>query len=142
MTGPRLQQFNAWLRERGLSREGFRMGVGLNTGLVMSGNVGSERRIEYTAVGDTTNTAARLEGMTKGTPYQVLVAESTRQALRRPADDLEFVGEVEVRGRATSLKVWGVSATGNPRGAAVASPLVTESDRALGRRAGRTLPRG
>ena len=46
---------------------GFRMGVGLNTGPVMCGNVGAEQRVEYTAIGDTTNTASRLEGMTKGT---------------------------------------------------------------------------
>ena len=49
------------------------MGIGLNSGPVMSGNVGSERRLEYTALGDTTNTAARLEGMTKGTPHQLFV---------------------------------------------------------------------
>jgi adenylate cyclase len=108
MTGPRLEQFNAWLREQGLSTGGFRMGVGLNTGWVMSGNVGSERRIEYTAVGDTTNTAARLEAMTKGTPYQIFVAESTRKALQQPPDDLQFFDDVMVRGRVVNLRVWGV----------------------------------
>ena len=55
------------------------MGIGLNTGPVMSGNVGSERRLEYTALGDTTNTAARLEGMTKGTPHQLYIADTTKQ---------------------------------------------------------------
>jgi adenylate cyclase len=119
MTGPRLEQFNAWLREEGLSEDGFRMGVGLNTGWVMSGNVGSERRIEYTAVGDTTNTAARLEGMTKGTPYQIFVADSTLRALQQPPDDLEFVDELAVRGRTVLLKVWGVP---DPPQAAVAPP--------------------
>ena len=54
------------------------MGIGLNSGSVMSGNVGSERRLEYTAIGDTTNTAARLEGMTKGTPHQLFLADATR----------------------------------------------------------------
>ena len=49
----------------------------------MSGNVGSERRLEYTALGDTTNTAARLEGMTKGTPHQLYIADTTKQALTR-----------------------------------------------------------
>ncbi|MEA2468683.1 MAG: adenylate cyclase [Thermoleophilaceae bacterium] len=63
MLGPRLKTFNDYLRAEGMG-EGFRMGVGLNSGHVMSGNVGSERRLEYTAIGDTTNTAARLEGMT------------------------------------------------------------------------------
>jgi adenylate cyclase len=67
----RLPRFNAWLREAGLGSD-FRIGIGLNSGHVMSGHVGSERRVEYTAVGDTTNTAARIEAMTKDTPHQLL----------------------------------------------------------------------
>jgi adenylate cyclase len=103
----KLEGFNGWLREQEL-HDGFKMGIGLNTGPVMSGNVGSERRLEYTALGDTTNTAARLEGMTKGTPYQLYVADSTREALRTPADDLAEVGEFEVRGRKAKIKLWSV----------------------------------
>jgi adenylate cyclase len=80
----------------------------------MSGHVGSERRLEYTALGDTTNTAARLEGMTKGTPYQLYVADSTRAALRTPADDLVEVGEFEVRGRRATIKLWSVADTASP----------------------------
>jgi len=108
MIGPRLAAFNEWLREHDLSDDGFRMGVGLNTGTVMSGNVGSERRMEYTAVGDTTNTAARLEGMTKETPFSVLLADSTFEAMRDRPHDLELAGEVEVRGREQPVKVWGL----------------------------------
>jgi adenylate cyclase len=104
----RLEGFNGWLREQEL-HDGFKMGIGLNTGPVMSGNVGSERRLEYTALGDTTNTAARLEGMTKGTPYQLYVADSTRAALRTPADDLVEVGEFEVRGRKARIKLWSLA---------------------------------
>jgi adenylate cyclase len=84
------------------------MGVGLNSGHVMSGNVGSQRRLEYTAIGDTTNTAARLEGMTKGTPHQLYMADSTREFLRVPADDLVYVGEFEVRGRTQKIKLWSI----------------------------------
>lgn len=101
----RLEGFNAWLREARL-HDGFKMGIGLNSGPVMSGNVGSERRLEYTALGDTTNTAARLEGMTKGTPHQLYVADATRQALRGPAGDLVVVGEAEVRGRTAPVLLW------------------------------------
>ena len=101
----RLERFNAWLREEGLG-DGFKMGIGLNTGEVMSGNVGSSRRLEYTTIGDTTNSAARLEGMTKGTPYQLFVADSTRARLGSPPDDLESLDELEVRGRKGAVKVW------------------------------------
>jgi adenylate cyclase len=107
----RLGGFNRSLREEGI-HEGFKMGIGLNSGPVMSGNVGSERRLEYTALGDTTNTAARLEGMTKGTPHQLYVADSTRDALRTPADDLVEVGEFEVRGRRATIKLWSLAEPG------------------------------
>ena len=101
---PRLDRFNDWVEEQGLGAR-FQMGVGINSGSVMSGQVGSERRIEYTAVGDTTNTAARLEGMTKGTPHQVFVADSTRSLLAA-AGGLAFVDEYPVRGRSAGIRVW------------------------------------
>jgi adenylate cyclase len=101
----RLQGFNQWLRDQGL-HDGFKMGIGLNSGPVMSGNVGSERRLEYTALGDTTNTAARLEGMTKGTPHQLYISDTTKQKLTREVDDLIAVGEAEVRGRKAKVLLW------------------------------------
>ena len=101
----RLERFNEWIRSRGLG-DGFRMGIGLNSGSVMSGNVGSERRLEYTAIGDTTNTASRLEGMTKGTPHQLFAADSTRAMLKDPPADLVYVDEFEVRGREAKIKLW------------------------------------
>jgi len=106
MLGPRLATFNQYLRDEGLHDDGFRMGVGLNSGPVMSGNVGSERRLEYTAIGDTTNTAARLEGMTKGTPHMLFIAESTKDMLQNPVDEMIFVDEFEVRGREAKIRLW------------------------------------
>jgi adenylate cyclase len=107
MLDVRLPGFNAWLRREGIS-DGVKMGIGLNSGHVMSGNVGSERRIEYTVVGDTTNTASRIEGLTKGTPHQLLMAGATREALVAPATDLVHVGETDIRGRVGKLQLWSI----------------------------------
>jgi adenylate cyclase len=104
----RLPRFNEWLPEGAA----FQMGVGLNSGPVSSGNVGSEERLEYAAVGDTTNVAARLEGMTKGTPHQLFLSEATRAALHVEPGDLERVGEVEVRGRASRIVLWTLQGVG------------------------------
>jgi adenylate cyclase len=107
MIGPRLERFNAWLAEQGFDHR-FAMGVGLNSGAVMAGNVGSEQRVEYTAIGDTTNTASRLEGMTKDSEAMLFISASTRERMRSPTDDLTPIGEFSIRGRAGTLAVWTV----------------------------------
>ena len=107
MIGPRLTAFNKWLADQDYP-SGFRMGVGLNTGKVMCGNVGAENRVAYTAIGDTTNTASRLEGMTKGQTHMLFIAESTRDAMREVPADLEFVQEFEVRGREAKMRVHSI----------------------------------
>jgi adenylate cyclase len=117
----RLERFNAWMREQGMG-DGFKMGIGLNTGDVMSGNVGSSRRLEYTAIGDTTNTAARLEGMTKGTPYQLFVADATHARLHDAPADLESLDELEVRGRRAGMKVWALRPAATVPGDVPAAP--------------------
>ena len=101
----RLARFNQWLDERGIA-SGFHMGIGLNSGDVVSGNVGSANRLEYTALGDTTNTAARLQGMTKGTAHSVFISDTTVQLLQTDVPDLVFVDEMEVRGRQAKVKLW------------------------------------
>jgi adenylate cyclase len=117
----RLPRFNEWIQSQGLG-DGFRMGIGLNSGNVMSGHVGSERRVEYAAVGDTTNTASRIESLTKGTPHQLLVSDSTKQALIAPVDDLVYVDEVEIRGRVARMKLWGLDEAPSPAPAATGAP--------------------
>ena len=101
----RLDRYN---RTEIKDQDPFRMGIGLNTGEVISGNVGSERRLEYTVIGDITNTAARIEGLTKGTPYGLLMAQSTVDAMRERPDDIEFHEDLAIRGRSDTVRLWGV----------------------------------
>ena len=108
MVGEHLENFNRWMRAEGHG-DGFRMGVGLNSGPVTAGKIGSERRLDYTAIGDTVNTAARLEGMTKDTPHQIFVSDTTRARLAGLPEDLVLYDELEVRGRLAKVKVWGVT---------------------------------
>jgi adenylate cyclase len=105
MAGPALDEFNEWMRSQGHD-ESFRIGVGLNSGVVMAGNVGSEKRLEYTAIGDTTNTASRIESMTKGTPYMIMLTESTRMMMIRARPELERIDSVAVRGRREEVVIW------------------------------------
>jgi adenylate cyclase len=105
----RMRGFNRWMREQGHGN-GFKMGIGLNSGIVMSGNVGSERRLEYTTIGDVVNTAARIEGMTKGTPHQLFLSESTMLALQRERE-VVHAGDFEVRGREHKITLYTVPGT-------------------------------
>src|SRR2546430_2311877 len=108
MLGRRLTRFNGWLAQNGHDHV-FRMGIGLNSGPVMAGNVGSDLRLEYTAIGDTTNTASRLEGMTKNSGYELLLAESTFSRLGDSRDELTFVDELQIRGRERQVRVWSLA---------------------------------
>jgi class 3 adenylate cyclase len=124
-----LEEFNDWMHKEYGFDKSFRMGIGLNSGQVMSGNVGSETRLAYTAIGDTTNTAARLEGMTKGTDYMLFMAESTREALSTEPADIAFVGEYEIRGRVEKLSIWSVEGSRKEKeeGGSFASVAQTET---------------
>jgi adenylate cyclase len=107
MAGPALDEINAGIRARG--GEDFKIGIGLNAGPVMAGNVGSERRMEYTTIGDTTNTASRLESMTKGSGHTIFLADSVRQMLTAQRSDIVRVAEMQVRGKDEPVVVWSLA---------------------------------
>ncbi|MEP7295700.1 MAG: adenylate/guanylate cyclase domain-containing protein [Burkholderiales bacterium] len=93
----RLQALNAELRSRQLPEIG--VGIGLNTGLVCVGDMGSSMRRSYTVMGDAVNLASRIEGLTRHYGVDVLVGETTR----RSAGDAEWywveVDRVRVKGK-------------------------------------------
>lgn len=102
-----LGPLNAQLRERRLPEVGF--GVGLATGVVCVGDLGSSARRAYTAVGDAVNLAARLEAATRATGLDILVTQATKQAVQAQADPpcawLE-VDDLPIRGRRQGVKVF------------------------------------
>lgn len=102
-----IHRLNAWLDARGLP-SGLRMGIGLHSGPVMSGNVGSTRRMEYAAVGDTTNTAARVEAATKQLDASLLLTQETVKALTASDWPLRFVAQTVLRGRNSTTRLWTV----------------------------------
>ena len=102
----RLPRFNAWARSELGDDADFRMGIGISSGPFMSGNVGSSRRLEYTAIGDPVNTAARLQDLTKTLHRPVLVSDSTRELLQDGERGLEFVDDHTVRGKKEPVRLW------------------------------------
>jgi adenylate cyclase len=105
MASDRLSDFNGWLSAEGIA-EGFRMGIGLNSGRVMSGTLGSDRRVDYAVIGDTVNAAARIEQLTKETGHAVLIGDQTRTNMTGATDGLSFVDEFEIRGKQSGIKLW------------------------------------
>lgn len=83
------------------------IGVGINTGLAMVGNTGSAKRFEYTAIGDTTNVASRLEGLNKEFKTHIIISESTKAQLTIPAN-LRELGPAQVKGRHEPINIFEV----------------------------------
>jgi adenylate cyclase len=109
IVGPRIERFNRWLVEEKQIPRKFKTGVGINSGPLMSGNVGTARRLEYTVIGDTINTAARVEAMTKDHDCAILLTEEVVEGLFERPDDLRFLEEAVPRGRSTPVRLWSVS---------------------------------
>lgn len=102
-----LVSFNATLDARGLPL--LHIGVGLHCGEAIVGNVGASQRHAYTAIGDTVNTASRVEGLCKTVGYDLLCTQAVYDALGKPSG-WAALGEQPLKGRA-AMPVFGWART-------------------------------
>ena len=102
-----LGQLNREWRARGWTE--LDIGIGINTGEMVAGNLGSEAIMSYTVIGDHVNLGARLESLTKEFHTRVIVSESTARELKGRYD-IRALGEVVVKGKSVPVKVFSVQA--------------------------------
>ncbi|MBI5350902.1 MAG: HAMP domain-containing protein [Chloroflexi bacterium] len=102
----RITEFNARRLQEGLKP--INIGIGINTGEVITGNVGAEERFEYTVIGDTVNVAARIQGLSSQfTDSNILISEEVYKTYGE-RDELLVVdqGAVALKGRTESVRVY------------------------------------
>ncbi len=99
------KQLAAMMAETGGKRKRFDIRIGINTGRVVAGNIGSPKRMDYTVIGDPVNIASRLESIAKAN--QILIGEETYKAVKDKFE-IRKIGPTKVRGRSAEIMVYEV----------------------------------
>jgi len=105
-----LEQFNDQQRKGG--KPEFRIGVGINYGVVTVGNIGTDKKMDYTIIGDMVNLASRMEGLTKKYQQPLLISESLHQKVHEEVP-CRLIDTVAVKGRAKGVKIYAAKKTLN-----------------------------
>jgi class 3 adenylate cyclase/HAMP domain-containing protein len=96
--------------QRKLGKKEFNIGIGINYGIVTVGNIGSERKMDYTVIGDAVNLASRMEGLTKTYHSELLISEFLYEKIRNlePKIPARLLDTVAVKGKTKGVKIYTV----------------------------------